>query len=160
MAGALDADACQLVAVLDNGREWLLYVTGGRDQATGDMSPNVWMYTPQSAIWVELPACRSACRPCQFFADGSVYVIGGVGEKAIAYCVMSRALGVGDCGRGDAGTGGKYGLDKKDDLLIVAGGCARMGAIPKPYRPLTLKAEMVAFGGTAASLKWWGTWGG
>ena len=40
----------------------------------------------------------------------------------------------------------QIGLDKKDDLLIVAGGVAQW-ARSKPFRPLTLKPEMVAFGG-------------
>ena len=73
-----------------------LFVIGGRDQATGDMSSDVWMYTPQSAIWMELPALPQArAGHASFFADGNVFVIGGVGEKTTVFCVMSRALGDG-----------------------------------------------------------------
>ena len=118
-----------------------LYVTGGRDQATGDMSPNVWMYTPQSAIWVELPALPQArAGHASFFADGSVYVIGGVGEKSDRVLRYVSRLGRWETvGAAMPEPVANTAWTKKDDLLIVAGGVRADGRDSKTVQAFNIK---------------------
>jgi hypothetical protein len=69
-----------------------LFVIGGRDQGTGDMSRG----------------------PCLFFCLWPLFFIRGGGLKkrpCFALCLAPWALGTRGCG--DARTGGKCGLDKK-----------------------------------------------
>ena len=118
-----------------------LYVTGGRDQATGDMTPNVWMYTPQSAIWVELPALPQArAGHASFFADGSVYVIGGVGEKSDRVLRYVSRLGRWETvGAAMPEPVANTAWTKKDDLLIVAGGVRADGRDSKTVQAFNIK---------------------
>ncbi|MAI51609.1 MAG: hypothetical protein CML80_01735, partial [Rhodobiaceae bacterium] len=118
-----------------------LFVTGGRDQATGDMSPDVWMYTPQSAIWVELPALpRSRAGHASFFADGSIYLIGGVGEKSDRVLRYVSRLGRWETvGAAMPVQVANAAWAKKGDLLIVAGGVRADGRDAKTVQAFNIK---------------------
>lgn len=118
-----------------------LFVTGGRDQATGDMSPDVWMYTPQSAIWVELPALpRARAGHASFFADGSIYLIGGVGEKSDRVLRYVSRLGRWETvGAAMPVQVANAAWAKKGDLLIVAGGVRADGRDAKTVQAFNIK---------------------
>ena len=118
-----------------------LFVIGGRDQGTGDMSSDVWMYTPQSAIWIELPALPQArAGHASFFADGSVYVIGGVGEKNDRVLRYVSRLGRWETvGAAMPEPVANAAWTKKGDLLIVAGGVGTNGRDSKSVQAFNIK---------------------
>ncbi len=126
-----------------------LFVTGGRDQVTGDMSSEVWMYTPQSALWVELPALPQArAGHASVFADGNLYLLGGVGEKSARVLRYVSRLGrwehVGDP---MPETVANAAWTKKGSLLIVAGGVrpdGRDSKIVQAFNVDTLKWSRLA----------------
>ena len=140
-----------------------LFVTGGRDQATGDMSPDVWMYTPQSAIWVELPALPQArAGHASFFADGNVYVIGGVGEKSDRVMRYVSRLGRWETvGAAMPIPVANAAWAKNGDLLIVAGGVRADGRDAKAVQAFNVKTlKWSRLAASAASLQRWRAWGG
>ena len=118
-----------------------LFVTGGRDQATGDMSPSVWMYTPQNAIWVELPALpRARAGHASFFADGRIYLIGGVGQKSDrVLCYVSHLGRWETVGEAMPVPVANAAWTKKGDLLIVAGGVRVDGRDAKTVQAFNIK---------------------
>ena len=118
-----------------------LYVTGGRDQATGDLSPGVWMYTPQSAIWVELPALPDPrAGHASFFADGHVYLIGGVGANSTQVVrYVSRAGRWESVGAPMPVPVANAAWTRKGDQLIIAGGVRPDGRDTKFVQTFNIK---------------------
>lgn len=60
-----------------------VFVTGGRDTARGGLSRQLWLYMPETALWLQLrPMPKARAGHASFIVNGRLYVLGGIGENA------------------------------------------------------------------------------
>ena len=59
-----------------------VFVTGGRDSERGALSRQLWLYMPQTALWLQLPMPVARAGHASFIVNGRLFVIGGIGKNA------------------------------------------------------------------------------
>ena len=60
-----------------------VFVSGGRDNATARLATGLWMYAPDTAIWLELDALPSPRADHVSYFDGQrLFIFGGIGRDA------------------------------------------------------------------------------
>ena len=60
-----------------------VFVTGGRDNATARLTAGLWMYAPDTAVWLELGDLPSPRADHASYFDGQrLFVFGGIGQQA------------------------------------------------------------------------------
>ena len=60
-----------------------VFVSGGRENNGARLAAGLWMYAPDTAVWLELGSLPSArADHVSFFADNRVFLFGGVGRDA------------------------------------------------------------------------------
>lgn len=60
-----------------------VFVTGGRDNTTARLAAGLWMYAPDTAVWLELGALPSPRADHISYFDGArLFVFGGIGRDA------------------------------------------------------------------------------
>jgi len=60
-----------------------VFVTGGRNNATARLSSALWMYAPETAVWLELGSLPSPRADHVSYFDGKrLFVFGGIGQDA------------------------------------------------------------------------------
>lgn len=76
----MPANISQFAVAAGTGR---VFVTGGRDNATGRLSSAIWMYAPDTAVWLELGDLPSPRADHVSYFDGSrLFLFGGIGQDA------------------------------------------------------------------------------
>lgn len=76
----MPANISQFAVAAGTGR---VFVTGGRDNATARLSSAIWMYAPDTAVWLELGDLPSPRADHFSYFDGArLFVFGGIGQDA------------------------------------------------------------------------------
>ncbi len=71
-----------------------VFVTGGRDNATARLSSELWMYAPDTAVWLELGDLPSPRADHASYFDGKrLFVFGGIGQQAAQVQSFNPATG-------------------------------------------------------------------
>lgn len=74
----MPANNSQFSVAAGTGR---VFVTGGRDNATARLTAELWMYAPDTAVWLELGSLPSPRADHFSYFDGQrLFVFGGIGQ--------------------------------------------------------------------------------
>lgn len=76
----MPANISQFSVAAGTGR---VFVTGGRDNATARLATDLWMYAPETAVWLQLGSLPTPRADHFSYFDGNrLFVVGGVGQDA------------------------------------------------------------------------------
>ena len=71
-----------------------VFVTGGRENNTARLSSDLWIYAPDTAVWLELGSLPSARADHASYFDGNrLFIFGGIGRHAAVVQSFSPTTG-------------------------------------------------------------------
>lgn len=134
----LPANISQYAIAAGTGR---VFVTGGRENNTARLSSGLWMYAPNTAVWLELGTLPSPRADHVSYFDGKrLFVFGGIGRDAALVQSFNAETGKWSNWKNPMPTPiSAAAFTRRGDELIFAGGIDPRGRPVKAVQAFNLK---------------------